>query len=136
MEDSESIQKHWQRFLNDTIKLKEIFGKNNIIDFIECELSFPNQIDSSRIFEEGKIRITFFPSFDGKEYFNFKLRGRLYNTISFEQNEIVENEHGRFISPYPKEEQKRLEEKFIQIIKNRKGKIHPWILKYYQNYKK
>ncbi|MFK8007747.1 MAG: hypothetical protein AB8H03_15320 [Saprospiraceae bacterium] len=119
----------------DRSRVEEIYGKENVFDFITCELTFP-RIDSSMIFKNGKIELSFFPECVEWENGFVKKYIRSYFTIIFEDDKIIECGHGRFFSPYPKSEQKRLEQKFIKIIENRKDKIHPWILEYYQNYKK
>ena len=78
----------------DRLKLEEIFGKENIIDLVECGLSFPGEIGSSMIFEEGEIRWSFFPTLNGKKYFSFKKIGTRYHTIIFKENSIFGYEGG------------------------------------------
>lgn len=130
-------KKQGKDLAEDRLKLRGIFGEDNIADFIECEIQTPKELlDSTHIFKDNEVYITFFPIINKSSAFNFKLKGSLYYSIIFKENQIERVAHGRFEHEYPKEAQQQLEGKFINIIKNRKGKIHPWILKYYQNHKK
>lgn len=132
--ESEKLKKHGKDLWKNKSKVEEIYGSENVFDFISCELIFPTN-DSSFIFKEDKIELSFFPKCDERKNGFVKKHIRFYITIVFENDEIVECGHGRIFSPYSKSEQFFLEEKFIEIIKKRKDKIHPWILEYYQNRK-
>lgn len=134
-EESDKLKKQSKEIWKDKSRVEEIYGNENVFDFINCELIFP-QIDSSKIFKNGTIELSLFPKCDEQKIGFVKNHNRFYVTIVFGNDEIVEYGYGRFFSPYLKSEQIFLEQKFIEIIKKRKDKIHPWVLEYYQNYKK
>lgn len=134
-EESDKLKKQGKEIWKDKSKVEEIYGSENVFDFINCELTFP-LIDSSMIFKNGKVELSFFPKCDEWNIGFVKKYIRSYFTIVFENDKIVEYGHGRMFGPYLKSEQKSLEEKFIEIIKDRKDKIHPWVLKYYKNHKR
>ncbi len=116
--------------------LNDVFGEKNIVDFIECELDWIEEIDSSKIFNNDEIRLTFFPKKNDREYYQ-KLHGDLCYTVIFKNGNLKGCGCGDYIEwDFDNRNQTLREEKFIEIIKNRKDKIHPWILEYYQNYKK
>lgn len=117
--------------------LNDIFGEKNIVEYLECELTWIAEIDSSKIFRGDEIRLTFFPKKNQREYYNNLANGGLCYTVIFENRELKGYGCGDYLEwDYVKENRILREEKFIQKIENQKDQIHPWILAYYQKNKK
>ncbi|MFK7770656.1 MAG: hypothetical protein AB8F94_00900 [Saprospiraceae bacterium] len=133
-EDYKAFNKNY--LLKDKQKIKEILGNENVIDFIECDLEWFGKIDSSRIFKDDEIHLTFFPKCNGDKNFSTKIGGLCY-TIIFDPKEKVRYGCGDYLEwSYEKEIEEFYEKEFLKILKRKNKKIHPWILEYYQNYKK
>lgn len=117
--------------------LNDIFGEKNIVEYLECELTWIAEIDSSKIFKGDEIRLTFFPKKNQREYYYSLSRGGLCYTAIFENRVLKGYGCGDYLEwDYVKENRILREEKFIQKIKKQKDKIHPWVLGYYQKNKK
>jgi len=121
-------------FRKDKSKLIEILGKENVVDFIECELEWLEILDSSKMFKDDEIHLTFFPKCNDDRSFIHKLGGLgLCYTIVFKQDSIIRYGCGDYREwSFTKFSKKYYDEGFLKILKKRNKKIHPWVSKYYQ----
>ena len=131
-------QSQGKNLYNDRNKLNELFDKGKVTQFANCELElFPEDIDSTDIFKDGEIQLSFFPKFrDYKDYSVKKLGNNYCTTLVFDCNEIIRMGCDDF-KEWNYDVKHSPDSVFYEIIESsKKDEISPWLLGEYKRRRK
>lgn len=119
-------------FYEDTEKVKELFGEENIEKYIACNLELSGGINTNKTALNERRSITFFPRSISKsgKFFHKPTRGYAY-TIGFNQDTMtfVGFDDYYEINYYDVKKRTITDSEFIDLIDTTEN-VHEWLVNY------